>query len=354
MQVGLLAIFQNYQGTLDDRTMVRNELRLAELAEPLGFDTFWPTEHHFTDYSASPDNIVLLSWLAGRTKTIKLGTGAVIVPWNNPLRVVEKIVLLDHLSGGRAILGLGRGLARVEYEHFGIPMDAARGRFDEGAKMIIEALESGFVEGPGPCFPQVRTEVRPRPLAGFKDRLYCVGVSPESVLKCAELGARLMVFSQQPWETFASGALTEYRKAYRSHHGRDPLPPLTGDLMFCHHDSATARELAMKFMSNYFLTIVQHYELMSEHFRKAKGYEFYASAGEMFKAVGLEDAVKVYCSIQTWGTPGEILEKLAWRRRLLGDFELNMICNYGGMTVDEAESSVRLFAKEVIPELHRW
>ena len=54
-----------------------------------------------------------------------------IVPWNDPLRVAEKVSLLDHLSGGRAILGLGRGLSRLEYRHFGIDMNEARDRFDE-------------------------------------------------------------------------------------------------------------------------------------------------------------------------------------------------------------------------------
>ena len=70
MDVGILAIFQNYKGGMDDAEMVRNELRLADQAEPLGFDTYWPTEHHFTDYSACPDNIQLLSYLAGRTERI--------------------------------------------------------------------------------------------------------------------------------------------------------------------------------------------------------------------------------------------------------------------------------------------
>ena len=110
----------------------------------------------------------------------------------------------------------------------------------------------------------------------------------------------------------------------------------------------------MKYMTNYFQTIVSHYELLSDHFKKAKGYEFYATAGEMFKAVGLEDSVKAYCSVQTWGTPEQILEKLSWRRDLLGGFELNMIVNYGGMSIEEAEASVRLLAAEVLPELHTW
>ena len=76
-----------------------------------------------------------------------------IVPWNHPLRVVEKIAFLDHLSDGRAILGLGRGLSRVEYEHFGIEMNSARDRFDEASRMIIEGLEKGFIEGDGPVLP---------------------------------------------------------------------------------------------------------------------------------------------------------------------------------------------------------
>jgi len=354
MQVGMLAIFQNYQGRLDDREMVGNELRLADLAEPLGFDTFWPTEHHFTDYSACPDNLQLLSWLAGRTKRIKLGTGAVIVPWNDPLRVAEKAVLLDHLSAGRAVLGLGRGLARVEYDAFGIDMGESRDRFDEGAKMIIDALESGFIEGSGPYYPQARTEIRPRPLTGFRDRFYCVGVSPESVVQAAELGARLMVFSQQPWNMFADGPLAAYRDAYRRCHASEPGPVLTGDLMFCHEDSSTAEALAHEYMSNYFLSIVEHYELLSEHFSKTKGYAHYATASELFRAVGVETSVDTYCSVQTWGTPEQILDKLAARRELVGAFELNAIVNYGGMPFDQCEASVRLFAEKVIPELHAW
>ncbi|HEM46400.1 MAG TPA: LLM class flavin-dependent oxidoreductase, partial [Alphaproteobacteria bacterium] len=141
MNVGILLIFQNYLGRGDDAEMVRGEMHIADLAEPLGFDFVWPAEHHFTDYSACPDNVQFLTWLAGRTERIRLGTGAVIVPWNDPLRVAEKMAFLDHLSGGRAILGLGRGLSRTEYAHFAIDMSESRERFDEGAQMIIDALE---------------------------------------------------------------------------------------------------------------------------------------------------------------------------------------------------------------------
>jgi alkanesulfonate monooxygenase SsuD/methylene tetrahydromethanopterin reductase-like flavin-dependent oxidoreductase (luciferase family) len=354
MDVGLLLIFQNYQGRGEDADVMRDQMHLALLAEELGYDKVWPPEHHFTDYSACPDNIEFLAWLAGATKRVKLATGAVIVPWNDPLRVVERIVMLDHLSNGRAVLGLGRGLARVEYKSFGIDMGESRDRFDEAARMILDGVEKGFVEGDGPYYPQRRAEIRPRPLRSFRDRLYCVGMSPDSVVQAAAIGARLMTFSQQPWELYAKGALASYREAWRARHASDPPPPLTGDLFFCDRDPARAEAMAMEHMANYFLTIVHHYELMSDHFKDLPGYAMYANATEAFKAVGLDVAVRSYCGVQTWGTPAQILEKLRWRRELLGDFELNLISHYGGMAVDDAERSMRLFAQEVLPEIRTW
>jgi alkanesulfonate monooxygenase SsuD/methylene tetrahydromethanopterin reductase-like flavin-dependent oxidoreductase (luciferase family) len=354
MQVGVLHIFQNFEGRVDDAAMVAGEMRLAEQVEPLGYDKLWCVEHHFTDYSACPDNLQFLSWVAARTKRIRLATGAVIVPWNDPLRVAEKIALLDHLSGGRAVLGLGRGLARREYAGFGIDMGESRARFDEASRMIIDALDSGFVEGAGPFYPQTRTEIRPRPRRGFRDRFYCVGMSPDSVEQAAALGARLMIFSQQTWESFASGTLPHYRKSYREHRDAEPPPPLTGDLMFCDEDPERAEALAMQYMPNYFLSIVRHYEIMSEHFKHVKGYDHYASAADLFEQVGLETAARVYCGVQTWGTPDAILQKLRARRELLGEFELDLISYYGGMPVEVAEQSLRLFAEKVLPELHRW
>ena len=353
MQVGLQMIFQNYHGQWPDEAVVAFELRTGELAEELGFDKIWPVEHHFTDYAACPDNTQFLSFLAARTRRINLATGAVILPWNDPLRVAEKIAFLDHLSGGRAVLGLGRGLARVEYHHFGVEMNSSRDRFDEAARMIVDGLDKGFVEGAGPYYPQVRTEVRPRPLRSFRDRLFAVGISPESVEAVARLGARLMVFSQQPWEMFATGTLAAYR-AHWSKYQQGPAPaPLTGDLMFCHEDAAEAERLALEYMSNYYLSIIHHYELLGHHLEGVKGYELYSDASKALRAVGAENSAKIYCGIQTWGTPEQILDKLRARKELLGDFDLALIAHYGGMPVEVAERSMRLFAERVLPQLKR-
>ena len=115
-----------------------------------------------------------------------------------------------------------------------------------------------------------------------------------------------------------------------------------------------AEERGLEYMTNYFLTIANHYELMSDHFADVGGYDSYASAAELFRQVGLETAARGYCQVNTFGTPEQIVEKLRARRALIGDFELNMSTSYGGMPSDEVDASVRLFAAEVLPELRRW
>ena len=109
--------------------------------------------------------------------------------------------------------------------------------------------------------------------------------------------------------------------------------------------------LALEYMSNYYLSIIHHYELLGHHLEGVKGYELYADAGQALRAVGAENSARIYCGIQTWGTPEQILDKLRARRELLGDFDLSLICHYGGMPVEVAERSIRLFAERVLPAL---
>src|SRR5690242_15890459 len=154
MKVTYQMFFANVTDLPDDE-FYRQELRLAELAEPLGFDGIWCVEHHFDgEYSMCPDNLMVLSHLAARTERITLTTGGVILPWNDPLRVAEKITLLDTISGGRAQLGVGRGLSKIEYDTFGIEMGEARDRFDQSFAIVLDALRAGTVRANGPLYHQ--------------------------------------------------------------------------------------------------------------------------------------------------------------------------------------------------------
>ena len=105
MQVGMATICQNPDQKISDYEVYKNEIRLADLAEPLGFDSIWSVEHHFTDYTKVPDVLQFLTYMAGRTKNIKLGSMVVVLPWHDPMRVAEQIAMLDDLCDGRLILG---------------------------------------------------------------------------------------------------------------------------------------------------------------------------------------------------------------------------------------------------------
>lgn len=104
MHVGMSTFFQNLSG-LTDRQVYRHEISMADLAEPLGFDSVWAAEHHFDHYTMCPNVAYFLTYMAGRTKRVKFGSMAMVLPWHDPVRLAEEVSVLDHVSDGRAILG---------------------------------------------------------------------------------------------------------------------------------------------------------------------------------------------------------------------------------------------------------
>ncbi len=353
MKTGYLMLFQNAHPGLSDAEMVRNEMRIAERTEEFGFDIIWSAEHHFDYYSILPDNLQALTWLAARTKKIQLGSGAVILPWNSPIRVAEKICMLDALCDGRFVFGIGRGLARREYEAFGIDMNEARGRFNESAKMVLDALETGFIEGNGPYYPQKRTEIRPRPSRSFKDRIYGVAMSAESAPIIADLGATMMFFLQFAIENHMPG-VQSYRESFQKAHGRNAPAPLVIDVCYCDEDAGRAEDLSQKYIAGYYLSVLEHYEFLADYHRSTKGYEGYAAAAEILKAAGKEKSLADFVEVQAHGTPQQILDKLYERRQILGDYEWNLMASFAGMPFEAAERSLELIGKKVLPEVKSW
>src|SRR5215510_10598203 len=146
MHIGLGLQMANLDRKVSDADVYRLELGLAARAEDAGFDSVWVSEHHFSDYQLTSQQSMLLSWLAARTSRIKLGTFVTVLPWHDPVRVAESFSVLDHVSNGRAVLGLGRGLGRVEFDGFRLQMSESRRRFTEYTEAILESLETGYIE----------------------------------------------------------------------------------------------------------------------------------------------------------------------------------------------------------------
>jgi alkanesulfonate monooxygenase SsuD/methylene tetrahydromethanopterin reductase-like flavin-dependent oxidoreductase (luciferase family) len=356
MELGIVQIMGSFGlQNVTDQQVYDEEVRQAVLADELGYDHVWVVEHHFEDYSFCPDNFVYLAHIAARTKRILLATGAVILPWNiQPLRVAEKAALLDTLSGGRLILGMGRGLSRREFSQFGVVMDESRERFDEMAPMILDALETGVMEEHhGKYFDQPRAVLRPRPTRSFRDRTTQVAMSSDSVQVAARLGAQMMSFLYKPDEVHKAEFDT-YRAAFTQQHGKTPKPPLLALMTVCDSDAARAKENAEKYCATYFHSVMHHYEMMGEHYAKTKGYAEYGVGAEAMRALGLEDMVRGYVDQQLWGTPDQILRKLESRRAVMGDIGCLAAFRFGGSPYEVSERSMRLFASEVLPVARAW
>jgi alkanesulfonate monooxygenase SsuD/methylene tetrahydromethanopterin reductase-like flavin-dependent oxidoreductase (luciferase family) len=142
MKVGMSIFMQNTNDKWTDYEVYQNDLNLADLAEPLGFDSIWSVEHHFTPYTMVPDVLQFLTYMAGRTSKIELGSMVVVLPWHDPVRVAEQIAMLDNLSKGRIVIGFGRGADR-RVQWFRVAMEESRDRFVEAAEVVHKALANG-------------------------------------------------------------------------------------------------------------------------------------------------------------------------------------------------------------------
>ncbi len=350
MKVGLHLGYQNLHG-IPDHEFFRKETQLGIEAEAMGFDYVGPVEHHFTDYAACPDPFQALSFIAARTRKIQLISAAVILPWNNPLRVVEQAIELDILSEGRYILGMGRGAARREFRSFGVELKDSREMFDEAAKIIMDGVDTGIVEADTKWYRIPRTEVRPRPFKSFKDRTVMVTMSPSSVEVAAGFGVQALRFSQGDWRN-ALPEINGYRDAFQRLHRRTAPPFIISDFVLCFKDRKTVAEVCDKYFSRMFATVLNHYEAGSSHFKDLPSYKAWLHIGEASKAAGgPEKAYRDYIAGNLIGTPEEILEHHQARKELVGEYQSLANFSFGGLPHELVHEQLKLFADKVLPKL---
>lgn len=350
MQVGVHLGYQNLHG-LTDYEFFRRETQIAIEAEAMGFDFAAMVEHHFTDYAACPDPLQALSYVAAKTKTIKLMPAAVILPWNDPLRVVEKVAMLDSLSEGRVVLGMGRGAARREFDKFGVTLADSREMFDEAALIIMNGLETGIVEADTKWYKKPRTEIRPRPENWSRDRCVMVSMSPGSCEVAAEYGLKALRFSQGDWAQ-AMPEIDKYRDTFKALHGKTAPPFIISDFIVCFDSRAKVTDYTDKYFAAQFQQVANHYEFMSPHFKELPSYATYAYMGDAAAARGgAHNAYKDYIGGNLIGTPDELYEKHLERKSMVGDYEIIANFSFGGMPYEDVYEQMKLFADKVMPKL---
>jgi alkanesulfonate monooxygenase SsuD/methylene tetrahydromethanopterin reductase-like flavin-dependent oxidoreductase (luciferase family) len=355
MKVGI-ALNMLCQAGRSDASVVGEHLALGDLAEPLGFDSLFALEHHFTGYAMSPAPTQLLAYYAGRTRKIQLGTAVIVLPWHDPVRVAEQIALLDILCGGRCLFGFGRGAASVEYEGFRVPMGEARPRFVEAAQVIVKALAEESFEHHGEFFQIPRTAIRPRPISHPERRFYASAVSPESGEIMAKLDFGILMVMQNEWAKAAED-IARYREIATAA-GHSPRPPVILTNVCCAESRDEAHARAFKYLGQKWQSIDDHYHFSDGHLATVKGYESYGKMARTYAKIGesaetKQKATDFYVSIQIVGTPNDCLDKIAELQRVTGMDHLVTEYSFGAMPHEEAEVNMRLFADRVLPTLQR-
>ncbi|MBS1886556.1 MAG: LLM class flavin-dependent oxidoreductase [Actinobacteria bacterium] len=350
MHTGLALIFQNLDGELSDGEVYKHELDLALGAEAAGFDSVWTPEHHFTSYQLTPDVPMVLSWLAAKTERLKLGTMVSVLPWNNPVRVAEKFSVLDHLSEGRAMLGIGRGLGRIEFDGFGIPMGHSRRLFTEYAEAILTGLETGRMEYDGELYKQSPVELRPRPRASFKGRAFASAISPQSMDLMARLGVGLMVIAQKPWDTVEEEMAT-YRERFLKLNGTEPPKPILCVFAGVAPTEAEAQTLREVYLQRYARSTVEHYEFDNVGFADIEGYEYYAALSANIAKHGIDQFCGFLADLQVWGTPDQVVDQLLDYVDRLDAGAVLLAPSYGAMPREVGRANFDLLAEQVVPRL---
>ncbi len=354
MHVGLASGFAHQRAdNYPDARFIREELDNLVLAEELGFDSVWITEHHFSDYSLSNDPLQLLTYIAARTNRVKLGTQCIIVPWHNPARLAEKIVNLDIMSGGRTILGFGGGLAPHEFAGLGIDQNQSRQLYTDTLDLLIPALETGVLEGEGAYGSIPRVELRPRPIKSFEGRKFCGSLSGNSMVSAARhgFGNMVLMLPQRGQETPPDKYAEVWGEVHKD--GSQPPPPMLSGNYYIDEDGDYAEEQGRKYLANTMRAAVRNYSLDSPgSFAKVTGYEHYENM--MLSPEEIEPYVEDFGKGAVTGTPQMILDRMWELKEIYKPQGFFPHVYYGGMPQEEARKNMLLFAEKVLPELKSW
>jgi alkanesulfonate monooxygenase SsuD/methylene tetrahydromethanopterin reductase-like flavin-dependent oxidoreductase (luciferase family) len=242
-----VALFANFENPFGDtQRAFRESVATVEHAEQLGFDQVWVTEHHFNAFSVSASLFPLLAHLAGRTRRIGLGAGAVLLPFHDPIRVAEDAATVDALSGGRLLLGVGKGGPFPDqFRHFGVGHDASRQRLFESLDLLERVFASTGVDYRSEHFQYADLSVYPRPIRPALP-IWLASFAPESLALAASRGYGLMGPSAAPVEKMRA-LLDDFRAL------KPPASPpfVLARYLLCHRDAARAREEALPFIRDF-------------------------------------------------------------------------------------------------------
>jgi alkanesulfonate monooxygenase SsuD/methylene tetrahydromethanopterin reductase-like flavin-dependent oxidoreductase (luciferase family) len=180
----------------------------ARRAERLGFDSFWLPESHFLP-EARPAPLLELAAAAAVTRELRLGVTSYLLPIRHPLLVAEEVAVLDRLSGGRLVLGLGRGFRADLFSAFGVDRAAKRELFESSLRCLLRAWRGESLD---PASAGEGIRVFPRPLQQPHPPLWIAAFGPKALRQAAGLALPYLASPLEPFARLRAN-LDLYREA---------------------------------------------------------------------------------------------------------------------------------------------
>ena len=299
----------------------------CELAESLGYDTFFCAEHHFHEYGVVPDPAVMLSALAQRTRRIRLGTAISILTFHDPRRIAETYSMLDMMSGGRLVFGVGSGYLAHEFAGYGQDPKEKRDRFNEALDIVKRLMAGETLSYEGRYSASRKVVLNVLPHEGRVPPIYVAILARDGAFHVGRQGNRLFTVPYASCKDFSDigTMLDDYRRG-RAEAG---LAGDDDDHVFTLHTYVSTSDDTAR--------------------AEAKAaYDLYVDTRLYAKKHVYEDIIAN--GICLFGSVATVAEKM---RRLheMGIRHVATMHNFGALAPEKVERSMALFAREVMPRL---
>jgi alkanesulfonate monooxygenase SsuD/methylene tetrahydromethanopterin reductase-like flavin-dependent oxidoreductase (luciferase family) len=314
-------------------------LKCLPRAEELGYSSAFQVSHHAQKDGLCPGPLIACAGAASVTKSMRIGTGVLLVPLYAPLRLAEDVAVLDNLSGGRFVFGVAPGYVAKEFEAHGIPREERVGRFEEALDLMTLAWTGEFFEFDGKYYKVPRTQLTPRPVQDPHPPFW-YGVSATSSLKRAARRHAVQIMSPRHGPEELIAHFKPYEDTAKEIGWTIPERPIMRSV-FVAPTKAQAEAIAAPALNYLFRELYGAASAAGDRVLRAADGSVITDKND----VGFENFKNRYII----GDPQFAIEQLSLYRDAVQPSEVVCWMHLPGLSGAEAMKSVELFAREVMP-----
>ena len=341
-------LFPESRHPSDDARIIDETLREARLTDELGFDVLWLAEHHFDGICAYVDPVSFAAALATATQHVTLGFAVAQASLHHPVRLAEQLALIDNLTRGRLLVGLGRGTAYniYDYQGYGIDPEEAQARFEEAESILFAAWSGEPLDHHGRFWSLKAPAVRPAPYTKPHPRVIRAASSEHGMLDIARRRRPFMMNVQSNAET--ARRMDLYRATLREAGCCEAEVAANVEQSWVWRNvcvaptDAEAERIALPA----FAAMQEQRSAMRERVYREQGVSLVP-----MPAPGAAPAARTLVEHSLiYGSPATVAEKLA-AVQAIGVGGVIMQFRLGPMSYEDTAQSLTLFQREVAPEL---